>query len=113
MGLMSVVNSLASSPLGKIAGGYLEGEIDKQEAEAEAKNKDYKLAEIRNIRNQKLKDTDYLGVSDNSMSSDWVAKRKSWRDIPQDYTTEEQYDTLLERNADGSLKHSIWKQPTS
>ena len=84
-----------------------------QEAEAEAKNKDYKLAEIRNIRNQKLKDTDYLGVSDNSMSSDWVAKRKSWRDIPQDYTTEEQYDTLLERNADGSLKHSIWKQPTS
>ena len=39
MGLMSVVNSLASSPLGKIAGGYLEGEIDKQEAEAEAKRR--------------------------------------------------------------------------
>ena len=47
MGLMSVVNSLASSPLGKIAGGYLEGEIDKQEAEAEAKKtKDARYAAI-------------------------------------------------------------------
>tara|TARA_R100001443_G_scaffold55910_1_gene66991 strand:+ start:4128 stop:4442 length:315 start_codon:yes stop_codon:yes gene_type:complete len=70
-----------------------------------------KLAEIRKIRNKKLSETDYLGLSDNSMSSDWVAKRKSWRDIPQDYTTESQYDTLLEKNDDGSLKHSIWNKP--
>ena len=70
-----------------------------------------KLAEIRKIRNRKLSETDYLGVSDNSMSSDWVAKRKSWRDIPQDYTTESQYDTLLERNDDGSFKHSVWSKP--
>ena len=49
MGLMSVVNSLASSPLGKIAGGYLEGEIGKQEDEAEAK---------------KLKDARYPNITD-------------------------------------------------
>ena len=71
-----------------------------------------KLAEIRKIRNKKLSETDYLGVSDNSMSSDWVAKRKSWRDIPQNYTTESQYNTLLEKNSDGSLKHSIWTKPS-
>ena len=46
MGLMSVVNSLASSPLGKIAGGYLEGEIGKQEDEAEAKKlKDARISD--------------------------------------------------------------------
>ena len=71
-----------------------------------------KLAEIRKIRNRKLSETDYLGVSDNSMSSDWVAKRKSWRDIPQNYKTESQYNTLLEKNSDGSLKHSIWTKPS-
>ena len=82
-----------------------------QEAEAEAKNKDYKLAEIRSIRNKKLQETDYLGVSDNSMSSDWVAKRKSWRDIPQDFTTESQYDLLLARDRDRKLTHSVWSKP--
>jgi hypothetical protein len=70
-----------------------------------------KLAEIRKIRNRKLSETDYLGVSDNTMSSDWIAKRKSWRDIPQNYTTESKYDELLERKDDGSLKHSIWEKP--
>ena len=69
------------------------------------------LAEIRKIRNRKLSETDYLGVSDNTMSSDWIAKRKSWRDIPQDYTTEAKYDELLEKKDDGSLKHSIWEKP--
>ena len=82
-----------------------------QEAEAEAKNKDYKLAEIRSIRNKKLQETDYLVVSDNSMSRDWVAKRKSWRDIPQNFTTEIQYDLLLARDSDGKLTHTIWEKP--
>tara|TARA_Y100001938_G_C7763479_1_gene269703 strand:- start:96 stop:422 length:327 start_codon:yes stop_codon:yes gene_type:complete len=82
-----------------------------QEAEAEAKNKDYKLAEIRNIRNQKLKDTDYLGVSDHTMSDAVKTWRTNLRNIPQDNTTENQYDTLLERKDDGSLKHSIWEKP--
>jgi hypothetical protein len=70
-----------------------------------------KLAEIRKIRNRKLSETDYLGVSDNSMSSDWIAKRKSWRDIPQNNTTEAKYDELLAKDDQGNLTHSIWSKP--
>ena len=68
------------------------------------------LAEIRKIRNQKLSETDYLGVSDNTMSSDWIAKRKSWRDIPQDYSADK-YDELLARDSDGKLTHTVWEKP--
>ena len=32
--------------------------------------------------------------------------RQTLRDLPQNNTTESQYDTLLERNSDGSLKNS-------
>ena len=69
-----------------------------------------KLAEIRKIRNRKLSETDYLGVSDNTMSSDWIAKRKSWRDIPQDYS-EDKYDELLARDEQGKLTHTVWEKP--
>ena len=68
------------------------------------------LSEIRKIRNQKLSETDYLGVSDNTMSSDWIAKRKSWRDIPQDYS-EADYDDLLARDEQGNLTHTVWSKP--
>ena len=68
------------------------------------------LASIRKIRNQKLSETDYLGVSDNTMSSDWIAKRKSWRDIPQDYS-EADYDELLARDEQGNLTHTVWSKP--
>ena len=68
------------------------------------------LSEIRKIRNQKLSETDYLGVSDNTMSSDWIAKRKSWRDIPQDYS-EDKYDELLARDEQGNLTHTVWSKP--
>lgn len=76
-----------------------------------SKSAERKLQEIREIRNQKLKDTDYLGLSDNSMSSDWIAKRKSWRDIPQNNSTEEEYNTLLSRDEDGNLTNLIWSKP--
>jgi hypothetical protein len=74
-----------------------------------SKSAERKLEQIREIRNQKLKDTDYLGLSDNSMSSDWIAKRKSWRDIPENYVDETAYDLLLVRNEDGKLTHTIWE----
>ena len=69
-----------------------------------------KLSDIREIRNRKLSETDYLGLSDNTMSSDWIAKRKSWRDIPQDYS-EADYDDLLARDKDGNLTHNICSNP--
>ena len=69
-----------------------------------------KLAEIRKIRNKKLSETDYLGVSDNTMSDAIKTWRTNLRNIPQDNTTESKYDELLERKDDGSLKHSIWSK---
>ena len=70
-----------------------------------------KLAEIRKIRNRKLSETDYLGVSDNTMSDEIKTWRTNLRNIPQDNTTEAKYDELLERKDDGSFKHSIWEKP--
>ena len=70
-----------------------------------------KLAEIRKLRNRKLSETDYLGLADNTMSDEIKTWRTNLRNIPQDNTTEAKYDELLERNADGSLKHSIWEKP--
>ena len=70
-----------------------------------------KLAEIRKLRNRKLSETDYLGLADNTMSDAIKTWWTNLRNIPQDNTTEAKYDELLERNADGSLKHSIWEKP--
>ena len=72
---------------------------------------DEKLQEIKNIRLQKLIETDYLAMSDNTMSDEMKAFRKSMRDIPQDYDSSK-YDELLARNEQGNLTHSIWTQPT-
>ena len=68
------------------------------------------LSEIRRIRNEKLSETDYLGVSDNTMSDEMKAFRKSMRDIPQDYSADK-YDELLARDDDGNLTHSVWRKP--
>ena len=70
-----------------------------------------KLEQIKQIRLQKLIESDYLALSDVVLSDAWKDKRKSWRDIPQDFTTESQYDLLLARDSDGQLTHSIWSKP--
>ena len=69
-----------------------------------------KLLEIKNIRNKKLIETDYLGTSDNVMSDEMKAFRKSMRDIPQDYSSDK-YDELLARDEQGQLTHSVWSKP--
>ena len=70
-----------------------------------------KLKEIRQLRNGLLQDTDWW-VLKGDITDEQTAWRKSLRDLPQNNTTDSQYDTLLEKNSDGSLKHAIWKQPT-
>ena len=70
-----------------------------------------KLAEIRKIRLQKLQETDYLAMSDNTMPDNIKTWRQSLRDLPQNNTTEEQYDALLARDSDGNLTNSIWSKP--
>ena len=71
-----------------------------------------KLLRIKRIRKQKLEATDYMANSDVTMPSYIKTWRQTLRDLPQNNTSESQYDALLERNADGSLKNSVWTQPT-
>ena len=71
---------------------------------------DRKLTEIRQLRNSKLSETDYLAMSDNTMSDEMKAFRKSMRDIPQDYSADK-YDELLARDEQGNLTHTVWEKP--
>jgi hypothetical protein len=70
-----------------------------------------KLQWVRNIRNEKLQETDHLGLSDLTMSVEISTWRQTLRDVPQNYTTEEQHDLLLVRDGQGNLTHSVWSKP--
>ena len=70
-----------------------------------------KLAEIKQIRLQKLKETDYLALSDVALSNSVKTWRQSLRDIPANHTDEDAYNLLLARNEAGQLTHSIWSKP--
>ena len=70
-----------------------------------------KLTEIRKIRNRKLSETDYLANSDVTMPDNIKTWRQSLRDLPQNNTTETEYDALLARDDDGNLTNSIWSKP--
>ena len=70
-----------------------------------------KLEQIKKIRLQKLQETDYLAMSDNTMPDNIKTWRQSLRDLPQNNTTETQYDVLLARDSDGNLTNSIWSKP--
>ena len=37
---------------------------------------------VRSERDQKLKDTDWMGMSDVTMSADWTTYRQALRDVP-------------------------------
>ena len=88
-------------------------EVDARETAWANSSASRKLAEIKKERNQKLQETDWMSNSDVTMPNYIKTWRQTLRDLPQNNTTESQYDTLLERNADGSLKNSVWTQPTS
>ena len=70
-----------------------------------------KLEQIKEFRLEKLIETDYLANSDVTMPNNIKTWRQSLRDIPQDYTTEDEYDLLLARDEQGNLTHSIWSKP--
>ena len=88
-----------------------EAEADARALEWANKTADRKLVEIKNIRLQKLQETDYLGLSDTTLSVDMSDYRQGMRDIPQNNTTEEQYDLILARDEDGNLTNEIWSKP--
>ena len=70
-----------------------------------------KLEQIKSIRLEKLQETDYMANSDVTMPDYIKTWRQTLRDLPQNNTTESQYDTLLARDADGNLTNSVWTQP--
>ena len=78
----------------------------------EQEKTDNKIVVIREIRNQKLSETDYLALSDVTMSDAVKTWRQTLRDLPQNNTTEEKYDELLARDSDGKLTHSVWTKPS-
>ena len=69
------------------------------------------LSQIREIRNQKLMETDFYALQDVTMSNEMKAWRQSLRDIPANHTDEEAYDLLLARDENGNLTHSVWSKP--
>ena len=71
-----------------------------------------KLEIIKQLRNEKLQATDWMSNSDVTMPSYIKTWRQTLRDLPQNNTTESQYDTLLAKDADGNLTNSVWTQPT-
>jgi len=74
-------------------------------------SKDRKLSRIKKIRLEKLEQTDYLGLSDVTMSDEVKTWRQALRDIPQNNTTETKYDELLAKDSEGNLTHTIWEKP--
>jgi len=87
-------------------------------AEANARDKAWndasatrKLVKIKEIRLQKLIETDYLANSDVTMPDNIKTWRQSLRDIPSNHTDEDAYDLLLARDSDKKLTHSIWSKP--
>ena len=87
-----------------------------EEAEIVEKNSDAnrtarKLEDIKDMRLVRLQETDFYALSDVTMSSEMSAYRQKMRDIPQDYTTENEYDELLARDEQGNLTHSVWEKP--
>ena len=70
-----------------------------------------KLFKIKQIRNQKLQETDFYALQDVTMSNEMKTWRQSLRDIPANHTDEAAYDLLLARDENGNLTHSIWSKP--
>jgi len=75
------------------------------------KNTAYKLEKIRNLRLEKLIETDWYSNSDVTMPDNIKTWRQSLRDIPANHTDENAYDLLLARDSDGNLTHEIWSKP--
>jgi len=72
---------------------------------------DRKLAQIKQMRLEKLIETDFYALQDVTMSNEMKTWRLNLRNIPQDYTTEAEYDLLLARDENGNLTHSVWSKP--
>ena len=89
-----------------------QAQYDKDVAECNSKSADRKLSKIRLYRNRRLEQTDYLALSDVTMSDAVKTWRQTLRDLPQNNTTEAEYDELLAIDSDGKLTNSVWTRPS-
>jgi len=93
-----------------------EAQWDKLQADAITNAPKRKLQLIKNIRLQKLQETDWWVISE-QITDAQKTWRQNLRNLPQDFSTEEEYDLLLARETDktkdnfGELTHSIWEKP--
>ena len=81
-------------------------EISARQSEEQAWNNDAfnrALKELRNIRNNLISETDYLALSDNTMSAEMTTYRQALRDITNGLTTVEEVNIKLEKNNNGNL----------
>ena len=86
-------------------------QLESDRASFAAKSGERKLKIIKQIRLEKLQETDYLSNSDVTMPNNIKTFRQSLRDIPTNHVDEEAYDLLLVRDVNGNLTHSIWSKP--
>jgi hypothetical protein len=85
-------------------------EIDAKEKAYTDNGANRKLTQIKEIRLQKLKETDWW-VLRGTMTDAQKDFRQNLRDIPANHTDEATYDLLLARDALGNLTHNVWSKP--
>ena len=78
-------------------------------ASLDKKREAYKLNLIKEIRLQKLEETDWWVMRGNITDAQ-STYRQNLRDIPQDYS-EADYEDLLARDEQGNLTHTVWSKP--
>jgi len=79
-----------------------------------SKSAERKLTLIKELRLEKLQETDWYSNSDVIMPDNIKTWRQSLRDLPQTYTTEAEYDELLEMQGEfpnKTYKHTVWEKP--
>ena len=81
-------------------------------ASLDKKKEAYKLSLIKEMRLQKLRETDFYALGDVTMSDAMKTYRQNLRDIPANHVDEAAYDLLLARDPDTKeLTHNVWSKP--
>ena len=86
-----------------------QAEYDARQTAWENNSDNRKLGWIKELRNQKLIETDWWVLRGNITDAQSTYRQKL-RDIPQDYS-EADYDDLLARDEQGNLTHTVWSKP--
>ena len=69
-----------------------ETEFETRNTEWAADSANRAMSNLRYARTEKLKETDFYGNSDVTMSSDMTTYRQALRDLPSNYTTSDSQD---------------------